>query len=255
MPHHPCQQHPALVRHLPELQRRGLCPRRVGPAKQWQTVGSNLQPPVIVGIGHSKIQISDELVCGHPSPGLSADPPSGAFQSEPSSPEHPTPRARCTVVAKGVEWTATLAGTVGKGQREGKTPLKQHPEQSGALSVSTVKRGLRTRTLLPPAHSETATKRGRDQTCGSALSFFGTRVQLCWMFRVANQLSGTQVQTPRAPEVADGDQLPMLSIAGPQTLPLLQDLALPGSPPRGKETPCRSPLHSLSLLPPWGACL
>ena len=36
----------------------------------------------------SKIQISDELVCGHPSPGLSAGPPSGAFQNEPSS-QHP----------------------------------------------------------------------------------------------------------------------------------------------------------------------
>ena len=33
--------------------RRGLCPRRVGPAKQWQAVGNNLQPLVIVGIGHS----------------------------------------------------------------------------------------------------------------------------------------------------------------------------------------------------------
>ena len=54
--------------------------------------------------------------------------------------------------------------------------------------MSTVKRGLRTRKLLPPAHSETAIKRGRDQTYGSTLSFFGTRVQLCWTLRVANQL-------------------------------------------------------------------
>ena len=86
--HAPCQLHPALVRHLPELQKRGLyC--ELDPAKQWQAVGNNLKPSVIVGIGHSKIQISAELVGGHPSPGLSADPPSGVFQSEPSSPEHP----------------------------------------------------------------------------------------------------------------------------------------------------------------------
>ena len=37
--------------------------------------------------------------------------------------------------------------------------------------------------LLPPAHSETATKRCREQTCGSTLSFFGTRVQHCWKLR------------------------------------------------------------------------
>ena len=81
-----------------------------------------------------------------------------------------------------------------------------------------MKRGLWTRTLLPPAHSETGTKRGRDQTWRFSTEFLRNS-RSTWMFRVANQLSGTQVQTPRAPEVADGDQLPMLSIAGPQTLP------------------------------------
>ena len=131
MPRHPCLLHPALVRHHPNCRNEGCVHGELDPAKQWQAVGNNLEPPVIVGIGHSKIQISDELVSGHPCPGLSADPPSGAFQSEPSSSEHPTPRARCTVVAKSVEWTVTPEGTFGKGQREGKTPLKQHPEQSG----------------------------------------------------------------------------------------------------------------------------
>ena len=39
--------------------------------------------------------------------------------------------------------------------------------------------------LLPLAHFETATKRGRGKTCGSIPSFFGTRVPIYWMLRVA----------------------------------------------------------------------
>ena len=77
-------------------------------AEKWQAFGNHLEALVVVGVGHSKNRISDELVGGNPCPGLSADPP-GAFQSEPFSPENPTPRALCTVEAKGVEWTATPA--------------------------------------------------------------------------------------------------------------------------------------------------
>ena len=88
--------------------------------------------------------------------------------------------------------------------------------------MSTVKRGLRTRTLLPPAHSETA-KRGRDQTYGSTEFLRNSRstlldVSCC---QPALQHPGSNSS---APEMADGNQLPMLSIAGLRTLPLLKDL-------------------------------
>ena len=66
----------------------------------------------------SWFQIFDEEIGGDPSSGFTEDPCSCTLQGEPPTPQDARSRTRCTMVAKDVEWTATLAGA--RREREGK---------------------------------------------------------------------------------------------------------------------------------------
>ena len=72
----------------PRTARTKLCHGKLDHTKKWREI-NHLEPTVVVGGGHSKILIFDELVGGHFCPGPFADTPNGSFQSEPSSPKHP----------------------------------------------------------------------------------------------------------------------------------------------------------------------
>ena len=96
---------------------------------EWQPVSHDLQSSTIQCIGNSHVEVTDEDVRCHPSARFATYPCGCTLQSKPSPSQDSCSGTSCTVVAKGVEWTATPAVAPRKGQGKTKAAKEEDPEQ------------------------------------------------------------------------------------------------------------------------------
>ena len=86
------------------------------------------------GINHAwldQVQVFDHHVRNDSSTSFPTNPRHSTFQSPRSTCQDSCPRARCSVVATRIKWTATPAGTRNQGDRKTKSAKEDHPEQLG----------------------------------------------------------------------------------------------------------------------------
>ena len=95
--------------------------------EEWEPVSDDFQSSTIVTCDW-QVQVPNEQVGGDAGTCLAAHPCSSAFDREAAIGQYTCPRARCAVVAKDVEWTATPAGTRRQGQRKPQAE-KKHAEK------------------------------------------------------------------------------------------------------------------------------
>ena len=93
-----------------------------------QTLDHHFQPSAIKVVVYLHIHVSDKNVCPYTCSCLPADPCCDRLQCPCSSSQHPHRRARCSVVSKGVDWTATPATAEGQWEREAKAAEEQEAE-------------------------------------------------------------------------------------------------------------------------------
>ena len=76
-----------------------------------QSVNHDLEPPRVELFHHTEVQIPHKHVGPDPPTSLPTDPRGRVLQREPPASQRPSNSTRRPVMAKGVEWTATSAGT------------------------------------------------------------------------------------------------------------------------------------------------
>ena len=83
--------------------------------EQGQPVHHDFYPPIIQSVRRCQIHILDSDVCRDPASCFPTYPRCGRLQGESPATQHPRHGARCAVMATGIEWQATPAGTTGRG--------------------------------------------------------------------------------------------------------------------------------------------
>ena len=100
-------------------------------ASKKKTVSHYFQSSAVCHPTLGQVKISDHDVRGNSPPCFSANPCHNALQRPSSTSPHTCPRARCTVVATRVKWTAKPAGTRRQGKGKAKLAKKDHAEMLG----------------------------------------------------------------------------------------------------------------------------
>ena len=115
--HHP-RSHIWLVplRPCSEVERGVNC--QLSAMEQREAIHDDFNATLIKLLWEGNVEVSNQNVRGNSSTSLTADSGCCALKCEASSPQHAHICARCGVMAKDVEWTATPAGTQSGGQRE-----------------------------------------------------------------------------------------------------------------------------------------
>ena len=83
-----------------------------------EAVHDDFEPPAVHNVRLTKIQVAHEDVRGHPATSFAACSRDHILQGPSTLAQHPGLCARCTVMAKLIEWEATSAGTHGQVKRE-----------------------------------------------------------------------------------------------------------------------------------------
>ena len=141
--------------------------------EQRQTISDDLKPSRIDVVHWQQVQIPDHHIRCHPRASFTTHASSCALQCKPSTSQHPSLCATCSVVAKDIKETATPAGTRGRREREPEAPKKQHTE-SRRINPRRGRRGeARERNTRQRAtlRSEHRLFRGRESWPDTALHF------------------------------------------------------------------------------------
>ena len=101
----------------------------LGTSMQWKRVSNDFQPPPVQPVGLCKVHVANKHVQTNTCSAFPANPCCRRLQRPTSTPEHPCCCASCTVVAKGVEWTATPAAANREGKGQSKSSKEQHTER------------------------------------------------------------------------------------------------------------------------------
>ena len=102
--------------------------RELSTIEERKPVSDDFQSSTIVTCDW-QVQVPNEQVGGDAGTCLATDPGSSDFNRETPTAQDTCPRARCVVVAKDVEWTATPAGTRRQGQRKPEVAKKKDTEK------------------------------------------------------------------------------------------------------------------------------
>ena len=106
----------------------------LGLVEQRQPVRDDFQRALVCSVGDTNVKVANCNVDGNATGSFSADTGSCAFQGKSTATQHSHIRARCSVVAKEVEGTATPAVTRGGRKGEPQTAKEQDAEQLWDLS-------------------------------------------------------------------------------------------------------------------------
>ena len=98
---------PLLAVQSPECTYQRCVQRKLCSSKQGKAIRHNFETSSIRALPMFQIKITDHDVGRDSAPCLSANPRQHALQSKPSPPQNSSPRARNTVVATRIKWTAT----------------------------------------------------------------------------------------------------------------------------------------------------
>ena len=105
--HHPPQHNDGVGDRWLGLAKPKWCPQQAGHHRRGADHHDLRTAGIVAGDG--KVEVTEEHIGGDTCSRLPTDSRGGILQREPTTPKHPRPRARCTVVAKEVKKTATEA--------------------------------------------------------------------------------------------------------------------------------------------------
>ena len=88
----------------------------MGSIPEWEAIGNDLDPAVILLVGVADVEVIDSGVGGDSGSGFPTDASCCSFQRPRTAAEDPGLGAGCTVVAKGVQNATAPAGAGGQGE-------------------------------------------------------------------------------------------------------------------------------------------
>ena len=91
----------------------------------------DLQPPPTSCNRHWKVQVAKHVVRRHSGASFAAQSSGSTLDCKSPSPQHPSSGTRSSMMAKGVEKTATTTGTHREEERKTETAQQDHPEKVG----------------------------------------------------------------------------------------------------------------------------
>ena len=132
-------------------------PQRAGRlrTKGDETVSDDLQPPPSSCNKHWKVQVAKHDVRRHSGASFAAQSSGSTLDCKSPSPQHPSSGTRSSMMAKGVEKTATTDRYAERGERNTET-AQDHPEKVGSMRVSW--KGWQKKPCQPWARSGSATR-------------------------------------------------------------------------------------------------